>query len=311
LRDRSEHEMGDLSTMRPLPLSQVFNVKVITYPDAQSFLRHTQAQLELNEAANSLMLGVSLRLVRFAQRIRTPPYLSTAEDENGLVLAAIMTPPRKLVVYGHQGDLDEGVRILAEDLLDRGWKVPGVRGPTEVARCVARSWADISGQRCELERQQRVYELREVKTPVPPRGRLRLATKADLELVTGWRYEFCKAVFGQADREEVRRAALRGVEDGDIYLWEDERPVCMATQRRPTTNGISVSLVYTPPERRRRGYATACVGELSRLLLASGWGYCALFAEVDNAAAIRVYQKIGYEPVCEYEEYAFLDGVQR
>jgi predicted GNAT family acetyltransferase len=32
-----------------------------------------------------------------------------------------------------------------------------------------------------------------------------------------------------------------------------------------------------------------------------------LFAEVDNAAAIRVYQKIGYRPVCEYEEYAFLD----
>ena len=285
----------------------VFRVIVKTYADVESFLSNTQAQLESNEVANSLMLGVCLRLARSPQAVKTAPYLGTVGDEKGLVLAAMMTPPHKLVVYGHQGDLDGAARLLAEDLVGGGWKVPGVRGPTEVARSVAQSWARSTGQRCELERQQRVHMLRKAGRPLPERGRLRLATPADIELATEWRYAFDIAVFGQADREAARQAAEHRIGEGDLYLWEDERPVSMATKTRPTRNGISVSLVYTPPQWRGRGYATACVGELSRLLLASGWGYCALFAEVANAAANRVYQKIGYQPVCEYEEYAFLE----
>jgi len=280
---------------------------VRSYVDAERFLRNTQAELESNEAANSLMLGVCLRLIRYPERIETGPCLKTVEDESGLVLAAMMTPPHKLVVYGHQGDLDAGARVLAEDLVGEGWQVPGVRGPREVLRSVVEGWAEVTGQRCEVERQQQVYELRQVKVPVPERGRLRLATLADVELVAGWRYEFHNETFGAADREEACRTAELGIEDGDIYLWEDERPVSMAKKTRPTRNGVSVSLVYTPPPWRGRGYATACVGELSRLLLGSGWGYCALFADLSNLAANRVYQRIGYEPRCEYDEYVFLD----
>jgi len=282
-------------------------MKGMTYADAEGFLRNTQAELESNEAANSLMLGICLRLLRNPERVKTASYLRTIEDESGLVLAAMMTPPHKLVVYGHQGDLDEGARILAEDLIGGGWKVLGVLGPREVVRRVVERWAEITGQRCEVAGQQRVYELRKVKSLVPERGRLRLATAADVELAAGWRYEFHNEIFGEADREEARRATEYRIENGDIYLWEDERPVSMAMKTRPTRNGISVSLVYTPPQLRGWGYATACVGELSRLLLQSGWRYCALLADVANAAANQVYQKIGYEPVCDYEEYVFLE----
>ncbi len=210
------------------------------------------------------------------------------------------------MVYGQQGDLDEAARILVEDLLSEGWNVPGVLGPKRVARTVVERRARITGQRYELERHQRLYELREVRSPVPGRGRLRVATAADVELVAAWRYAFQIDVFGQADREGARRGAELGIESEAIYLWNDEGPVSMAMTTRPTRNGISVSLVFTPPELRGRGHATACVGELSRLLLESGWGYCALFAAVSNAAAIHVYERIGYRPACDYDEYVFL-----
>jgi predicted GNAT family acetyltransferase len=282
-------------------------MKVRTYVDAESFLRSVQVELESNEAANSLMLGLCLRLIRYPERVKTPPCLKSVEDENGLALAAMMTPPHKLLVYGHQGQLDKAAGLLVEDLRSEGWKVPGVLGPREVVRRVVGRWLEITGQRCELERQQRVYELRKVRNLVPVRGSLRLATVADAELVAAWRCEFHAEVLGALDPERARRAAQLGIDDGDIYLWEDERPVSMATKTRPTRNGVSVGLVYTPPESRGRGYATACVGELSRLLLESGWRYCALFADVANVAANRVYQRIGYEPVCDYDEYVFLD----
>jgi hypothetical protein len=68
-----------------------------------------------------------------------------------------------------------------------------------------------------------------------------------------------------------------------------------------------VGLVYTPPELRRRGYASACVGELSRKLLESGWEFCALFVDLANVTAMHVYERIGYAPVCDYDEYVLLE----
>jgi predicted GNAT family acetyltransferase len=280
-------------------------MRVTTYTNTEVFLRDTQAALESNEAANSLMLGVCGRLARHPERSKVAPCLKTVADETGLILAAMMTPPHKLVVYGHQGDLDGGTRLLVTELLREGWQVPGVLGPSEAAKRLAEQWAAVTGKGYDVEQQQRVYELREVTSPVPERGRLRPATEADIKLVARWWCAFQVDIFGQADQEEAGQAVAFRIEQGDIYLWEDQRPLSMAMRTRPTRKGISIATVYTPPQLRRRGYATACVGELSRTLLDAGWEFCTLFADVSNAPANRAYQRIGYRPVCDYDEYTF------
>ena len=284
-------------------------MKVKTYSDAEIFLGGIRAELESHEAANSLMLGICGRLVRYPEQIIAAPCLKTVEDEHGLIVAALMTPPQKLVVYGHRGDLDGGTGILVEALAGEGQRVPGVVGPSQVAQRVAEKWAEVTGEAHVLERRLRVYELREVLRPVPEHGQLRLAMETDVELASRWSYEFTLEVFGRADREEAGRAARLRIGQGDIFLWEDGLPVSMAIKTRPTRRGISVGGVYTPQELRRKGYATACVGELSRLLLGAGWEFCALFADLSNATPNRIYQSIGYKPVCDYDEVAFLrDG---
>ena len=283
-------------------------MKARTYSDAEAFLRNTRAELESNEASNGLMLGVCDRLVRHPERIQAAPCLKTVEDGNGLVLAAMMTPPHKLVVYGHRGDLDGGIRILVEDLVGEGWSVPGVFGPSEVAKRTAERWAEVTGGGYRLDQRQRVYELREVTSPVPKRGKLRRATEADTDLVARWSYEFAMEIFGKANQEEVDRSTRFRIGRGDIHLWEHGEPVSIAMKTRPTRRGISVSLVYTPPRLRRRGYATACVSELSRMLLQEGKEFCTLFADLSYAAANRLYQRIGYRPVCDYDEFVFSEG---
>ena len=284
-------------------------MKVRTYSDAEIFLGRIRAELESHEAANSLMLGICGQLIRHPEQVKAPPRLRTVEDEDGLIVAALMTPPQKLVVYGHRGDLDGGIRGLVQELAGEGHRVPGVVGPSQVAQRVAEKWAEVTGKAHVLERRLRVYELREVLRPLPERGQLRLAMETDVELASRWSYEFTLEVFGRADREEAGRAARLRIGQGDIFLWEDGPPVSMAIKTRPTRRGISVGGVYTPQELRRKGYATACVGELSRLLLGAGWEFCALFADLSNATPNRIYQSIGYKPVCDYDEYAFLrDG---
>ena len=286
-------------------------MRVRTYTEPELLLRNTQAELESNEAANSLMLGICGQLIHHPERFDSDPCLKTVEDERGLMLAAIMTPPHKLVVYAHRGNLDHNASVLADDLLGDGWRLPGVLGPSKAARAVAARWAEAAGKGFDLERRQSVYELREIPRQVPGPGKLRQATEQDTELVARWWCGFHAVVFGLAEREGELRAATDRLQAGDIYLYEVHRPVSIAMKTRPTRNGISIGLVYTPPELRGRGYATACVGSLSQLLLETGWRYCALFVDEANQAAKRIYQKIGYRPNCEYDEYVFVENCER
>ena len=72
-----------------------------------------------------------------------------------------------------------------------------------------------------------------------------------------------------------------------------------------TPKGIRIGGVYTPPDERRRGYATALVAEVSRIKLAEGKALCFLFTDLANPTSNSIYQKIGYRPVCDFAEYRF------
>jgi predicted GNAT family acetyltransferase len=152
----------------------------------------------------------------------------------------------------------------------------------------------------------RVYELREVNPPTRiPDGQMRRATIADTSLVTDWYHEFTKEALEEGSREEARKVASRFIALGSVYLWEDGEPVSMAFRTRPTRHGCTVTGVYTPPDRRGRGYASACVAGLSQILLDSGYQVCNLFTDLANPTSNSIYQRIGYRPVCDFIDHAF------
>lgn len=101
---------------------------VTTYPDAAAFLQQTQPVLEASVAANNFLIGMCLRLTLYPERIETPPCFRTVSDEQGLVLAVIMTPPFKMVVSSAHDDLDAAARALSARLLAEGWHFPACRG---------------------------------------------------------------------------------------------------------------------------------------------------------------------------------------
>jgi predicted GNAT family acetyltransferase len=283
-------------------------MKVRDFSKATDFLKAAGEELERNEAANGLLLGICGQLVRHPERFRQPVCLKLVEREGRPVLAAVMTPPQKLLLAGAPEDAEGAAAAVADALAAETWNVPGVFGPQPVAHPAASRLAQSAGKRCRLEQQLRMYQLTAVELPPPAQGRLRTASVGDLDRVTGWWHAARMEMFGRADAEESRTSAKFRVEDGDLFLWEDEEPVSMAIRTRPTRRGISVGMVFTPPERRRRGYATALVGELSRTLLAEGRAFCTLYADLANPTSNSIYRKIGYRPIVDMVEYAIVDG---
>jgi hypothetical protein len=63
--------------------------------------------------------------------------------------------------------------------------------------------------------------------------------------------------------------------------------------------------VYTPPELRGNGYATALTAEVSQRLLDGGRTFCFLYTDAANPTSNAIYERIGYRKVCEAAAIAF------
>jgi hypothetical protein len=100
--------------------------------------------------------------------------------------------------------------------------------------------------------------------------------------------------------EALRASAAARVAGGGVHAWEvDGAPVSMASLQGATRHGVRVSFVYTPPELRGKGYATACVAILSERALASGRRFCTLYTDLSNPTSNAIYRRIGYRPIGE------------
>ena len=283
------------------------------YADPSQYLHIVQPMLEAHETENNLILGVALRLVEHPEWIDTPIYLAAALVETGRPgLAASITPPNNLLLAVDDSVsaqwLSSALTELVHNLHTSAWQVPGVLAESSLARQFSQAWAQATGQSYRENMRERIYELRKV-IPLahPPSGVFRPAGLADLDRVAAWHLAFGEEALGRGSPEESRKMAAQRLAVGDVFLWEDREPVSMAFRARPTPHGCTVTGVYTPPALRGRGYASACVAALSQLLLDSGKSFCNLFTDLANPTSNAIYQKIGYQPVCDFTEYRFVD----
>jgi len=138
-------------------------------------------------------------------------------------------------------------------------------------------------------------------------GTLRPACEADLAFFPDWCHAFCTDCnLPQHSPDQLLLRCRQHIERGETFFWDvDGLAVSTASAWGPTPNGIRISLVYTPPEYRGRGYASACVAALSQRMLDSGRKFCFLYTDLANPTSNKIYRAIGYEKVCEDEQIFF------
>ncbi len=278
---------------------------ITTYQVPDDFLLKARTTLEQDEVTHGLLLGIASSVKN--SPLYTTYYLATIEDEDGLLVAACMTPPHNLILSSWRGENEAAFALLIQNLQQGNWSVSGVIGPARTSEKFAQSWAKMTGQRYQVSTLERLFVLDQVIPPAGVTGRLRVATENDLDLVKHWMFAFDQeAVLTDDQAASWRRAEVK-VYNGDIYLWEtpDRHIVSLAGKARPIVKVISIGPVYTPLEERGHGYASNCVAALSQLLLDEGWKYCSLFTDLSNPTSNSIYQKIGYRPVCDFNEYVF------
>lgn len=281
---------------------------IATFQHAHDFLKRTETTLMEHEAANGLMLGIAFRLRNRPDIYGSASiYIATVEDEDGLILAALMTPPFNLILYAHRSDYTDALQVLLQDLISHQWSVPGVSGPTRLAADFSRAWEEQTGISYTLSVHERVFELHTVYPPQATPGKLRLVTPDDLHIIKPWIAAFFAETHLNRAHEEVDNYVHMRMSTQDFYVWElpDGQPVSLAGKTRPIISVISIGPVYTPPEQRGKGYASNIVAALSQHLLDQGWKSCSLFTDLANPTSNSIYQKIGYNPLLDWDEYHF------
>lgn len=272
------------------------------FDDIQKFRHYTQTYLSQHEAEHNLLLGISHILLHHPERYLYPPYLAVVETDGHILGVALQTPPHKLVLSKFQ-NLD-ALTLIAQDLQTNAAELPGVGGLLAEVQAFLQIWQSLTGRSHKLAMEMRIHQLTAVQPIKTASGLLRPATLADRPLLLQWFQEFLDeaiASFG----EKAEHLTDNALKQQNVYFWEDTIPVSFACGNQFLPTAARIGPVYTPPDYRCKGYATACVAALSQKFLNQGCNRCFLFTDLSNPTSNHLYQKIGYRPVCDWYDYSF------
>ncbi|MGW7197604.1 GNAT family N-acetyltransferase [Streptomyces chryseus] len=269
--------------------------------DLDTYLATAGAVVAARPVRNTLLLTVADALRRRGSDAygEGAPRFGWWRGADGRVAGALLWTPPHAVLVGTVPP--EAVAPLAEACAELGG--PAVNAERGTAGALAARWRR-TGAGVATVQEQRLYRLGELTPPDPtPPGRARVATAADRALLVAWVNAF---------RREVGHpvpGAGRAVDDriayGGLTVWErDGVPVSMAGVTRPAAGTVRVAPVYTPPQRRGRGYAAAVTASVSGAARAAGAGEVLLFTDLANPTSNKVYQRVGYRAVADRVEIA-------
>lgn len=271
------------------------------YDDLDGFTARAMPFLLEREPEHNLFIGICSQI---ADGRYTDPYLVSVERDDRVVAAAFRTPPFQLGL-SHIAD-EDAIGLIAEDARAAFDALPGVLGSKRHARLFAEAWRDLSSRSFSVGMEQRIYQATEARNPFHVPGEMRPADGDHRGTLVEWFEAFHDEVGGiMGDAAENVDRRLADGRNSGLDMWWDGRIVSIAGWGAPTPNGIRVGPVYTPPDARGRGYASACVATLTQRLLDDGRRFVFLYTDLANPISNSIYQRIGYRPVCDVDQYRF------
>ena len=285
-------------------------IEIITHNQASELISLSGAYLEQNESENNLPIGLAYRLAEDPHYYGPEsPLLLSMLEQGKVVGVAVRTPPKRIILSRIETKTQPAVKHLVCHLRRIDTQIPGVVGPAAEAQAFCDCWIEgMEGISASIDTRMRVFEARSVTNlPFSP-GKLRFARPNDHPLMAKWIAALSEAVGESISFDGAKSRAEKLITDQQLYIWDNKGPVSIAGVSRPMKNGVTIGLVYTPPEHRNNGYATSSVLLLTKKLLSDGYSFCSLYTDLSNPTSNNIYTKIGYVPIADALAFDFVSS---
>jgi uncharacterized protein len=278
-------------------------MELTVHDSAEGFLATAGAFLKTSEAENSIVTIAAARMASGPTGDDAGAYLASVAQDGVVVAAALQGGAGGMLLTAAPAP---ALMLLAADMSARCRAPRSMVGPLDACETFAREWAGRTGQEHSLRFHLRHYELHRPPPPPRTRGHMRVPAPHEHELLLAWQLAFIDEAHLAEDFPRAQRAFARRLEQGTIRVWDDDGVVALAGYGDGGTDVARIAPVFTPPEYRRRSYASALVGGLSRELFEKGKRALFLTADVANPTSNGIYRRIGFVSAADHYHFDFL-----
>lgn len=189
-----------------------------------------------------------------------------------------------------------------------------VIGPVAQVSAIAQTLS-VEPANIQMDEAEGLYSLTLAELQVPLALRSgevqgRRIVAQDLDLLTAWRVAYGLEALGAADSPALYADCRRQIEQAlaaeTIWVLEAAgQPVSCSGFNTAMAEAVQIGGVWTPPERRGRGYGRAVVAASLLDVRAAGVTRAILFTGDTNFPAQKAYQALGFQRVGDYRLLLF------
>lgn len=222
---------------------------------------------------------------------------------------AVFVQTRSLYFFASPIYFDEIIHRAVEEFLERKIMVSSVMGHGETALRFAECWKERTQSDVTFAGRDYLYEITSLGGERSMKGSMRCAGSADMPELKPLFREYYREDLGVTKADlDLEQCITQQLAEDEVYLWDDDGVKSMVTAILPSDAGVELANVFSLHQYRRRGYATARINEVCRILL-QRYPRITLFVDQDNSAAISLYTTIGFRRVAEMNSYRLSKGV--
>lgn len=264
-------------------------LKLRTYKDAEHFLSRCENWLLERSDIYNVLYSSALLISRDSSVFTGPFWFGAIEGHNGdIVACGIHNRPDGLYISEIPQSMLDAVHC---SLLDAVGVPHRIRAPQITARYLSEKCCDTNNVSARLETRWHTYRLDQLVWPVEDvPGQLRKGRIEEEDLIAKWARAFAEE---QPVSVDVSEFMLRKLSEGDLYVWDNRGAKTILSLSGRAGKGIRITGVYTPPEFRGSGYASAAVAALSDAKLSNGRDFVVL-SVTDGNPTEKLYQRLGY-----------------
>lgn len=279
-------------------------MEFVRHDDADAFLAAAAPLLGRDGAVNSGFVSWARAFARNLPVKGELILLATVLD-NQVPVGMVLRRGGGPLALGESADA--AAEMIATEMAAETHDLPGIVGGLAACEAFARRWRKVTGRVLSLRFHLRDYALTSMPARTSTPGVVRLATEDDAAWLGDWLVAFLTEARVLDDPRRARSSVPKRIADGKLWVWDDGVAKSMLGAFEVDDDAARIAPVYTPPEYRRCGYASALAAEVSRMLLERGKRVVYLTTDLANATSNGIYQRIGYRPVGDQYQFDFVE----